>query len=770
MEKIQIDEVLKVEVFHYKNSKLPIEERVQDLIKQMTLEEKVAQMMGIWKDKTELLLDENEQLDFNKIEENLKYGIGQIGRLSDTAGGQTAYNMALMANELQKYFVEKTRLGIPVVFHEECLHGMAGPEATSYPQPIGMAASWNPDLVREVYSTIAKETRIRGVHQALTPVVDVAREPRWGRVEETFGEDPYLVGQLGIAAVQGLQGDGKLNNQDHLVATLKHYAAHGQPESGSNCGPVNISERVLRDTFFPPFKDAIQKAGVLSVMASYNEIDGVPSHANKWLLKNVLRDEWGFKGYVVSDYFAITELNVKEETTGHMVAGNKKDAAKIALEAGVNIELPDPDCYPNLVSLVQEGVVSESILDELITPMLRTKFELGLFENPYVDASLLNIDKKLEENRAIALKAAHETITLLKNEKELLPLKPEKLSSIAVIGPNANEKLLGGYSGIPKYYTTVLEGIKAKVGDKVNIHYSEGCKITLNTDWNEDEIQLPDPEDNRKAIAEAVKVALKSDLVILVIGGNEQTSREAWNTEHMGDRTDLELFGMQNQLVDEIVATGKDIVAVMFNGRPLSINNLNKKVHSILECWYLGQESGNAVADALFGDINPSGKLPISFPRSAGHIPCYYNKKPSARRGYIFEENSALFPFGYGLSYSSFTLGNLTLHDEIININESAKITIEIENTGDKEGSEVVQLYIRDCVSSVTRPVKELKGFQKVKLAAGEKKKISFTINNEHLAFFDINYHYVVEPGEFEIMVGTSSKDEDLLKVLLSVK
>lgn len=769
MEKIQISEEIKEEIFNFKNPDLSNDERVSNLLDNMTLEEKVAQMIGIWNDKTDLMLNENNELDFEKLDKNLKLGIGQIGRLSDTGGGQTAIGMAEMANALQKFFVEETRLGIPVIFHEECLHGMAGPEATSYPQPIGMAATWNPDLVEKMYERIAEEVRVRGAHHALTPVVDVAREPRWGRVEETFGEDTYLVSKLGVAAVKGFQGDGTLKNNNRLISTLKHYAAHGQPESGSNCGPANISERVLRETFFPSFKAAIQEGGAMSVMASYNEIDGVPSHASKWLLKDVLKGEWGFDGFIVSDYFAITELNTKSETTGHMLAGNKKDAAKLALDAGVGIEFPDPDSYPYLVELVNEGSVSESSLDELLAPMLKAKFKLGLFENPYVDIDSLKMDEKLENNRGLALQAAHETITLLKNDNNLLPLSSEKLNTIAVIGPNANEKLLGGYSGIPKYYTTVLDGIKEKVGNKINVLYSEGCKITLDTDWTEDEIKLPNPEDNKKAITKAVETAKKSDLVILVVGGNEQTSREAWNLDHMGDRTDLELFGMQNELVNEIVATGKDVVVVLFNGRPLSINNVNNKISSILECWYLGQESGNAVADVLFGDVNPSGKLPISFPRSVGHIPCYYNRKPSARRGYVFEDTSALFPFGFGLSYTSFEINNLNLSEARINIDGSTQLSVNVENIGEVEGTEVVQMYIRDCVSSVTRPIKELKGFQKVKLGVGEKRTVVFDITPEHLAFFDINKEYLVEPGEFEIMVGNSSRDHDLQKVLLEV-
>ena len=351
----------------------------------MTLEEKVAQMLCIWGEKKSILFDDDGKLDYDQIAHHLPHGVGQIARLSDTNGGMSPHDMAVLANALQKFFVEHTRLGIPVIFHEECLHGLAAPDATSYPQPIGLAATFNPDLVEEIYASIAEDTRSRGAHQALTPVVDVARDPRWGRVEETFGEDPYLVSRMGIAAVRGFQGDASFKDKNHVIATLKHFAAHGQPESGMNCGPVNVSERLLRDTFLYTFREVLSKANALSVMPSYNEIDGVPSHANTWLLRDVLRDEWGFQGTVVSDYYAITELHVRPEATSHGVAHDKPEAARLAVEAGVNIELPDPDCYPSLVELVRRGVVSESLLDELVAPLLLQKFQLGLFDDPYVD-------------------------------------------------------------------------------------------------------------------------------------------------------------------------------------------------------------------------------------------------------------------------------------------------------------------------------------------------------------------------------------------------
>jgi beta-glucosidase len=754
----------------YKDSALSVQERVDDLLSEMTLEEKVMQMQGIWKQTEQYVLNENGKVSLEKLENNFKNGLGQIGRLSSANGGLEAKKMADMTNRIQKFFVEETRLGIPVIFHEECLHGLAAKEATSYPQPIGLAATFNPELVENIYAAIADDTRKRGAHQALTPVLDVAREPRWGRVEETFGEDPFLISQIGIAAVKGFQGDGKFKNKDRVVATLKHFAAHGQPESGSNCGPVNVSERVLRDTFLFPFKEAIKKADALSVMASYNEIDGIPSHANQWLLRKVLRDEWGFKGFVVSDYYAVTELFHKEETLSHAVAGNKTEAAKLAAVAGVNIELPEIDCYPSLVSLVRNGSLETGIIDQLVSEMLRVKFLLGLFDDPYVDVTSLNSDIKMEKDRELAFQAALETITLLKNDNNVLPLNKHKIKKLAVIGPNADARLLGGYSGKPKYYTSVLEGIKNKAGDSCEVLYSLGCHITINGDWDKDQVILPTFEQDVVAIQQAVETANQADLIIITLGGNEQTSREGWSKTHLGDRTSLDLFGRQNDLVKAISETGKPIVALLFNGRPLSVKYLADKIPGIIECWYLGQETGRAVADVLFGDYNPGGKLPISIPRSVGHIPCYYNKKPSARRGYLFEDISPLFSFGFGLSYATFKISAPELIEAQIPVSGQTVVKTKITNTSAIPGHEVVQMYIRDLVSTVTRPVMELKGFKKVFLKPGENKEIQFIISSEQLSFTNINMEYVVEPGEFEIMIGNSSNPDDLKKVILTVR
>jgi beta-glucosidase len=505
-------------------------------------------------------------------------------------------------------------------------------------------------------------------------------------------------------------------------------------------------------------------------MASYNEVDAVPSHANRWLLRDVLRGEWGFEGFVVSDYYAIWELSYRPDTHGHHVAADRREACALAVEAGVNIELPEPDCYLNIVELVREGVLKEETIDGLVGPMLLWKFRMGLFDDPYVDPDEAERIVGSEANAALALQAARETITLLKNENEVLPLALEGLGRIAVIGPNSDRPLLGGYSGVPKHAVSVLEGVRARVGNRAEVVHAEGCRITAPGSWNEDAVYPSDPEEDRRMIAEAVEVARGADVIVLAIGGNEQTSREAWSLTHMGDRTSLDLVGRQQELVDAMLATGKPVVAILVNGRPLSIERVAETVPAILECWYLGQEAGHAVAEVLFGDFNPGGKLPISVPRSAGHIPAFYNHKPSARRGYLFDEVTPLFPFGFGLSYTTFALSGARLEDEVIGTNGSTSVRVEVTNTGRRAGSEVVQMYIRDRVSSVTRPVKELKGFRKVTLEPGERETVELEITPESLAFHDIRMECVVEPGEFEIMIGTSSRDADLHKLILRVE
>ena len=768
----------------YRDAALSAAARTADLLARMTREEKAAQMVGVWQLKSTTLVADDGTFDLAKARAAFGHGhgLGQVGRPSDAGGsgsggggveptkGRDARGQAVLTNAIQRFFLEESRLGIPVIFHEECLHGQAAIDGTSFPQPIGLAATFDPALVEALYAMTAEEARVRGTHQALTPVVDVARDARWGRVEETFGEDPYLVSRMGVAAVRGFQGDATFRDGTRVIATLKHFVAHGQPEAGQNCGPVNVSMRELREVFLPPFRAAVQEAGALSVMASYNEVDGVPSHANRWLLRDVLRDEWGFRGFVVSDYYAIWELADRPDTHGHHVAADKKEACALAVQAGVNIELPEPDCYEHLPALVEEGTLTDADLDDLVAPMLEAKFRLGLFDDPYVDPDVAARVVGSDANRELALRAARETITLLKNEGGVLPLDLSALGTIAVIGPNADRSLLGGYSGIPRHDVTVLQGIRAHVGDRARVVYSEGCRITEGGSWVQDEVVPSDPEEDRRRIAEAVEAARDADVIVLAIGGNEQTSREAWSRRHMGDRTSLELVGRQDELVSAMLTLGKPVVALLFNGRPLAITHVAAHVPAICECWYLGQETGRAVAEVLFGDHNPAGKLPISVPRSAGHLPAFYNHKPSARRGYLWDDATPLFPFGFGLSYTTFALANARLAATSIRRDGATRVLVEVTNTGARAGAEVVQLYVRDRVSSVTRPVKELKGFRKVFLAPGETTTVELPITRDALAFHDIHMDHVVEPGEFSIMVGTSSRDDDLITLTLRVE
>jgi beta-glucosidase len=477
----------------------------------------------------------------------------------------------------------------------------------------------------------------------------------------------------------------------------------------------------------------------------------------------------GFRGFVVSDYYAIWELGYRPDTHGHFVAGDGREACALAVRAGVNIELPEPDCYRHLADLVREGTLAEQELDELVAPMLLWKFRLGLFDAPYVDPAEAERLVGCGEHRPLALQAAREAIILLKNERGLLPLDPAGLKAIAVIGPNAHRTLLGGYSGVPRREATVLDGIRARLGDTVKVLYSEGCKITIGGSWTQDQVVPSDPEQDRLEIAAAVEVARQADAIVLAIGGNEQTSREGWGLKHLGDRASLDLIGRQEELVRAMLATGKPVIALLYHGRPLAVTTLSERVPAILDCWYLGQENGHAVAEVLFGDFNPGGKLPISVPRSAGHLPAFYNHKPSARRGYLFDDATPLYPFGFGLSYTTFAVRNVRLEAATIARDGGTRVLAEVRNTGGRAGSEVVQLYIRDRVSSVTRPVKELKGFQKVWLKPGEATTVALAITPDALSFTGVDMRRVVEPGEFDVMVGTSSRSGDLTTVRLTV-
>jgi len=747
----------------YKNPRLPVDQRVADLVSRMTLEEKVAQLTCLWisrpqvKPFTDFSTDRG---DFSpeKAAQVMKYGIGQIARQREQKGPRDG---PVFANALQKWLIDNTRLGIPVILHDEILHGHMALGSTSFPQPIALSTTWDPEFIFKVFTAGAQETRARGSHQVLGPNLDIAREPRWGRTEETFGEDPYLISRMAVAIVKALQGPGPMIEGDHVIATAKHFAAHGQPEGGTNIAPANYSERVLREFFLPSFKAAVTEGGIGSIMASYNEIDGVPSHANKWLLEKVLREEWGFKGYVVSDYFAIPQLMEL-----HHVAADKAEAAKLALEAGVDIELPDPDCFALLVQLVKDGKISEVLIDKAVARNLRAKIILGLFENPYVEPDRAVQVTNSPEHRALAAEAARRSITLLKNDHNLLPLDRNSLKSIAVIGPNADRVHLGGYSDNPLRGVSVLQGIKDKVSDRVKVTFAEGCKITKEGgNWFADTSHLSDPAEDAKLISEAVEVAKAADVALLVLGGNEDTNKEAWAPDHLGDRDSLDLVGRQNDLVKAILGTGKPTIVLLINSGPLSINYIAENVTAILEGFYLGQETGIGVADVLFGDYNPSAKLTVSFPRTVGQLPIFYNRKPTAKRGYLFTSKEPLFPFGYGLSYTTFEYSNLKVSPAQISPTGQARVSVTITNTGKRAGDEIVQLYIHDLVSSLTRPIMELKDFKRISLAAGESKVVEFTITPDKLSFLDLNMKRVVEPGWFDIMVGPSSVKYQTVKL-----
>lgn len=748
----------------YKNPKLSAVKRTKDLLSRMTVGEKVAQLMGIWNGGVEDFNDE-----FLSDPEKMKTAFGN-GTNSVHPAFWNLKDTVEQRNEIQKYLIEETRLGIPAIFVDEGQHGMMRREASAFPQAIGLACSWDPELFEKVYSTIAKEMRSRGTHHALTPVIDVCREPRWGRVEETYGEDPYLNGVLSCSAVKGLQGssDGTIAT-NHVAATLKHFAGHGQSEGGQNQGPANYSLRVLYDYHMPPFKMCIDNVKPASVMPSYNEVDGVPSHSNKWLLNDLLRKEWGFKGMVVSDYYGVDQLFNK-----HFVAENIKDAAETAFNAGVQFEFPQANCYRYLPELLKEGKVKLSDIDKAAAQILELKFRLGLFENPFVDLKNAIKVSKDPSSEKLALKAAHESIVLLKNNK-LLPLPKNKYRKIAVIGPCAKDVFFGGYAGEPYHKISLFDGIKNKAGSKSEILFAQGCRLTSNAtipyfNWKLDEIKFPTREENLKLIKQAVSVAKKAEIIILAIGENEHLCREAWAKNHIGDNMTLDLFGQQDELVKAIVALGKPVVVYLMNGRPLSINYIAENVPAIIEGWYMGQETGNAAADIIFGDVNPSGKLTITVPKSAGQLPMYYNFKPSAQiNEYLSQDNKPLFYFGFGLSYTRFRFDNLRLEKDKIRLNGSTKVKVDITNEGKKPGEEIVQMYIRDKVSSVTRPVKELKGFKRISLKPEETKTVTLEIKPGHLAFHNIDMKYTVEPGEFEIMVGNSSRDEDLLRTTLRV-
>jgi beta-glucosidase len=761
----------------YKQAGAPLDTRVEDLLGRMTIEEKIAQMECVWQQKAGI---QNADTSFSAEKAGAAYphGMGMFARPSDrqlgkdaagAAGdaGNTAHRgpreTAEYVNAVQKWALERTRLGIPVLMHEEALHGYVAREATSFPQAIGLASSFDPELATRVFSVAAREMRARGANLALAPVVDVAREPRWGRIEETYGEDPHLCGVMGKAAVIGFSGETLPLAPDKVYATLKHMTGHGQPESGTNIGPANVGERTLREEFFPPFEKIIRETQIAAVMPSYNEIDGLPSHANRWLLTDVLRKEWGFKGVTVSDYMAVNEL-----VTRHHLAATPKEAALRAVKAGVDIETPDPLGYLALAELVREGKISVKEIDAAVRRILKLKFQAGLFENPYADAAQADARTATADAIALAREAAQRSAVLLKNDKNLLPLQPNRVGKMLLVGTHAKDTPIGGYSDVPRHVVSVYEGLQKEAqAQGFSLAYSEGVRLTEGRVWGKDEIVFTRPEVNARLIAEAVEAAKSADTIVMVLGDNEQTAREAWADNHLGDRTTLDLIGQQNDLARAIFALNKSTVVLLLNGRPLSVNLLAERADALLECWYMGQETGHAVADLLFGRANPGGKLPVSVARDTGQLPIFYNRKPSSRRGYIDGITTPLYPFGYGLSYTSFDISEPKLEQARVKVNGSTRVRVDVRNVGNHRGDEVVQLYIRDDVSSVTRPLLELKGFRRVTLEPGEQRTVTFDIKPSDLWFYNADMKRVVEPGSFTIFAGPNSVD--LKKTTLTV-
>lgn len=752
----------------YEDPSAPLEARIENLLQQMTLDEKTCQMVTLYGYKRVLKDDlptpEWKELlwkdGIGAIDEHLN-GFQQWGLPpSDNAYVWPASRHAWALNEVQRFFVEDTRLGIPVDFTNEGIRGVESYRATNFPTQLGLGHTWNRELIRQVGLITGREARMLGYTNVYAPILDVGRDQRWGRYEEVYGESPYLVAELGIEMVRGLQ------HNHQVAATGKHFAAYsnnkGAREGMARVDP-QMSPREVENIHIYPFKRVIREAGMLGVMSSYNDYDGIPVQGSYYWLTTRLRGEMGFRGYVVSDSDAVEYLYTK-----HGTAKDMKEAVRQSVEAGLNVRctfrLPDSFVLP-LRELVKEGGLSEEVINDRVRDILRVKFLIGLFDAPY-QTDLAGADREVEkeENEAIALQASHESVVLLKNADELLPLDINSTKKIAVCGPNANEEgyALTHYGPLAVEVTTVLEGIQEKTKGKAEVLYTKGCDL-VDAHWPESEIiDYPLTDDEQAEIDKAVENARQADVAVVVLGGGQRTCGENKS------RTSLDLPGRQLQLLQAIQATGKPVVLILINGRPLSINWADKFVPAILEAWYPGSKGGTALADILFGDYNPGGKLTVTFPKTVGQIPFNFPCKPSSQidggknpgpTGNMSRINGALYPFGYGLSYTTFEYSDLDITPRVITPNESATVRLKVTNTGKRAGDEVVQLYIRDVLSSITTYEKNLAGFQRIHLEPGEAQELSFTIDRKHLELLDADMKWVVEPGDFVLMAGASSED-----------
>jgi len=734
----------------YKDAGASVDARVEDLLSRMTLEEKVQQLT--------------------------MHGLGAFPHIGEVVGvcDSPFEGLELIANqskEAKKHAKEKTRLGIPPIQIAECLHGLLAYGATIYPQAIAQGSTWNPELIERMSAQIAEEASSVGVDQALSPLFDLIRDPRYGRNEECYAEDPYLVAEIGKAFVTGMQGKPEQTRtgipEGKLMCTAKHFAGYSVPAAGINLAPASLGEREMRTLHLYPFEKVVKEANVYSVMPSYNETDGIPAHANHHLLTEILRHEWGFEGYVFSDYGGASHL-----THFHKTAPDKKEAAYQAFTAGLDLEAARPDIYPHIAELVKEGRLSEADVDVAVRRILKAKFRSGVFDKKYADVKNIKKHVHTPEHIALAKTIADESIVLLQNNDNILPLNPDKIKSIAVVGPNANQVQYGDYSYTRdnKSGVTVLQGITDLVGDKVKVNYAKGCGISsLDT----------------TGIAEAVEAAKESDVVVAVLGETsvilsglgwgrgpgDMEADDAFTTGEGYDITDINPIGVQRELLQALKATGKPIVLVLVHGRPWSIVWEKDNMDAILEAWYPGEQGGNSVADIIFGKVNPSGRLNATIPQSAGHIPVAYDYKPSAKginrepgtpekpgRDYVFSSPDPVFPFGHGLSYTNFEYSDMQTSADTFG-GEGITVSVNVKNTGLVPGKEVVQLYVNDKVSSVTTPVKALKGFSKISLAPGESRRVSFDIAPSELGLWNRDMKYVTEPGDFDFMFGKSSED-----------
>lgn len=746
----------------YKDPGRPAKERAELLLELMTLEEKAAQLVQPFGWQVYEHTDGNITLTEEFKRKVSETGVGSLyGMLRadpwtgvTLASGLSPRQGAEAVNNIQRYAIENSRLGIPILIGEECSHGHMAIGATVFPVPLSLGSSWNVDLYREMCRAVALETRSQGGTVTYSPVLDVVRDPRWGRTEECFGEDAYLVSELAVASVEGLQGES-LNSQNSVGATLKHFVGYGSSEGGRNAGPVHMGWRELLEVDLLPFKKAVE-AGAVSIMPAYNEIDGVPCTANTALMEDILRGAWGFEGMVITDCGAIEML-----AAGHDVAEDGLDAAVQAITAGIDMEMSGVMFGEHLAGAVTSGRLAETVLDRAVLRVLELKFKLGLFEQPYADPSAAEKFIGSREHRELARKLAAESIILLKNEGGTLPLAPSS-GKVAVIGPNADAPYnqLGDYTSPQQRadIATVLDGVRSKLGAE-SVLYAPGCRIK---------------GEDREGFAAALSCAAEADTVVLVLGGSSardfgegtidlktgasKVTEHFWSDMDCGegiDRISLALSGVQLELAQEIHKLGKPLVVVYINGRPISEPWIEEHADAILEAWYPGQEGGHAVADILFGDVNPSGRLTLSWPKDAGQLPVYYNGKRSRGKRYLETDSQPRYPFGFGLSYTSFAYYDLKVEPEVMTAGETAAVTVQVKNTGEHTGAEVVQLYISDVASKVSRPARELKGFRKITLAPGEAQTVTFEIGAEQLQYIGRDYKPVVEPGAFKVLVGT---------------